>query len=150
MDGTITLLTGKRILLGVTGSIACYKAVDLASKLTQAGAQVDVIMTQAAQQFVLPLTFQAVTGRAVYADLWRAGDAGLPTHIAHVGLAESADLFVIAPCTADTLARLAHGHHRAGLPLPAAACAGHGRGDVRASRRAGQSRCAARARLHDH
>ena len=59
----ITLLTGKRILLGVTGSIACYKAVDLASKLTQAGAEVDVILTEGAQKFVTPLTFRSVTGR---------------------------------------------------------------------------------------
>lgn len=122
MDSTITLLTGKHILLGVTGSIACYKAVDLASKLTQAGAQVDVLMTQAAQQFVLPLTFQAVTGRAVYADLWRAADSTLPTHIAHVGLAESAALFIIAPCTADTLARLAHGHANDLITITALAC----------------------------
>lgn len=107
---TITLLHDKRIILGVTGSIAAYKAVDLASKATQAGAQVDVIMTDAAQKFVTPLTFQAVTGRAVYTDLWRTEQSGgLPTHIAHVGLAESADLIVIAPCTADTLARLAGG-----------------------------------------
>ncbi|MCC6616554.1 MAG: bifunctional phosphopantothenoylcysteine decarboxylase/phosphopantothenate--cysteine ligase CoaBC [Anaerolineae bacterium] len=106
----MTLLTGKRILLGVTGSIACYKAVDLASKLTQAGAQVDVIMTRAAQQFVTPLTFQAVTGRAVYTDMWQTDAAGsLPTHIAHVGLAEGADLLAVIPATADTLARLAHG-----------------------------------------
>ena len=60
----ITLLENKRIVLGVTGSIAAYKAVDFASKLTQAGANVDVVMTEAAQKFVTPLTFQAVTGRA--------------------------------------------------------------------------------------
>lgn len=106
----ITLLDGKHILLGVTGSIAAYKAVDLASKLTQAGALVDVIMTEAAQRFVAPLTFQAVTGRAVYTDMWQTGDANLPTHIAHIGLGENADLLAIAPATADTLARLAGGH----------------------------------------
>ncbi len=107
---TITLLQNKRIVLGVTGSIAAYKAVDLASKLTQAGALVDVIMTEAAQQFVTPLTFQAVTGRAVYTDLWKTENGGgLPTHIAHVGLGESADALVIAPATANTLAKLAHG-----------------------------------------
>ena len=108
---TITLLQGKRIVLGVCGSIAVYKAVDLASKLTQAGAVVDVIMTGAAQRFVTPLTFQAVTGRPVYTDLWNpagSGD-GLPTHIAHVGLAEGADLLIVAPATANTLAKLAHG-----------------------------------------
>lgn len=107
---SVTLLENKRVVLGITGSIAAYKAVDLASKLTQLGALVDVIMTDAAQQFVTPLTFQAVTGRAVYTDLWQsASGSDLPTHVAHVGLAEGASLLVIAPATADTIARLAHG-----------------------------------------
>lgn len=100
------VLEGKRILLGVTGSIACYKAADLASKLTQAGASLDAILTQAATQFVTPLTFQSVTGRRAYvdADLW--GDAD---HVLHVGLVEDADSLVVAPATANTLAKLAHG-----------------------------------------
>ncbi len=106
----IALLQNKRVVLGVSGSIAAYKAVDLASKLTQYGAEVDVIMTEAAQKFVTPLTFQAVTGRTVYSDLWASNTSGLATHIAHVGLAEAADLLVIAPATADTLARLAGGY----------------------------------------
>lgn len=106
---TITLLKDKRILLGVTGSIAVYKAIDLASKLTQAGALVDVIMTDAAREFVTPLTFQAVTGRAVYTDLWRTEGSGLPTHIAHVGLGEGADLLAIVPATANSIAKLAAG-----------------------------------------
>lgn len=105
----VTLLQGKRILLGVCGSIAAYKAVDLASKLTQSGALVDVILTESAERFVTPLTFQSVTGRPVYDSLWQSGSAALPTHIAHVGLGEGADLLVIAPATANTLARLAHG-----------------------------------------
>ncbi|NDJ62257.1 MAG: bifunctional phosphopantothenoylcysteine decarboxylase/phosphopantothenate--cysteine ligase CoaBC [Chloroflexi bacterium] len=105
----MTLLEERRILLGVTGSIAAYKAVDAASKLTQLGAHVDVIMTEAAQRFVTPLTFQAVTGQPVYTDLWGAERGGLPTHIAHVGLAENADLLAVIPATADTLARLANG-----------------------------------------
>ncbi|GAB4311881.1 MAG: bifunctional phosphopantothenoylcysteine decarboxylase/phosphopantothenate--cysteine ligase CoaBC [Phototrophicales bacterium] len=105
----ITILKDKHIVLGVTGSIACYKAVDLASKLTQAGALVDVILTESAQQFVTPLTFQSVTGRPVYTSLWDNSQDGLPTHIAHVGLAEDADLLIIAPATANTLAKLAHG-----------------------------------------
>lgn len=106
----VTLLDNKRIVLGITGSIAAYKAVDLASKLTQLGARVDVIMTEAAQRFVAPLTFQSVTGRAVYTELWSsASGSDLPTHVAHVGLAEGADLLVIAPATAQTIARLAHG-----------------------------------------
>lgn len=107
---SVTLFEGKQIILAVTGSIACYKAVDLASKLTQAGALVDVIMTDAAQQFVTPLTFQAVTGRPVYTSMWQTSSGGaLPTHIAHVGLAESAALMLVAPATADTIARLAVG-----------------------------------------
>ena len=107
---TIALLRDKRIILGVCGSIAAYKAVDLASKLTQAGAHVDVVLTAAAQRFVSPLTFQAVSGRPVYTDMWSAeSSSGLPSHIAHVGLAEAADLLVVAPATANTLAKLAHG-----------------------------------------
>lgn len=102
----MALLDGKRILLGVTGSIACYKAADLASKLTQAGAEVDVILTAGALEFVRPLTFQSVTGRQAYTeeDLW--GSRG---HVTHIGLGHQADLFVIAPATANTIARLAHG-----------------------------------------
>ena len=104
----MSVLSDKRIILGVTGSIAAYKAVDLASKLTQAGAQVDVILSGAAEKFVTPLTFQSVTGRRAFVDndLW-----GNEAHVLHVGLAakRAADLFVIAPCTANTIARLAHG-----------------------------------------
>jgi phosphopantothenoylcysteine decarboxylase / phosphopantothenate---cysteine ligase len=104
------ILHDKHVILAVTGSIACYKAVDLASKLTQAGALVDVILTQAAQQFVTPLTFQAVTGRPVYTDMWQTdGNGGLPTHIAHVGLGEGADLLAVVPATANTIARLTQG-----------------------------------------
>ena len=106
----ITLLENRRVVLAVTGSIACYKAVDLASKLTQAGAAVDVILSEAAQRFVQPLTFQAVTGRPVYTSMWHTGSGdGLPTHIAHVGLAEDADLIAVIPATANTLFKLAHG-----------------------------------------
>lgn len=106
----IALLRGKRVILGVCGSIAAYKAVDLASKLTQAGAQVDVVLTAAAQRFVSSLSFQAVSGRPVYGDIWSSESAsGLPSHIAHIGLAEAADLLIVAPATANTLAKLAHG-----------------------------------------
>ncbi|HEY42915.1 MAG TPA: bifunctional phosphopantothenoylcysteine decarboxylase/phosphopantothenate--cysteine ligase CoaBC [Anaerolineae bacterium] len=100
------ILEERRILIGITGSIAVYKAVDLASKLTQAGARVEVILTEAAQQFVRPLTFQSVTGLRAYTDvdLW-----GSEAHVLHIGLAESADLLVIAPATANTIAKLAHG-----------------------------------------
>ncbi|MGJ3240370.1 MAG: bifunctional phosphopantothenoylcysteine decarboxylase/phosphopantothenate--cysteine ligase CoaBC [Anaerolineae bacterium] len=107
---THNLLDQKRIVLAVTGSIAVYKAVDLASKLTQAGALVDVIMTESAQRFVAPITFQAVTGRAVYTDMWQTDTGGgLPTHIAHVGLGEGADLLAVVPATANTLAKLSAG-----------------------------------------
>ena len=100
------VLSDKRILLGVTGSIAAYKAADLASKLTQAGAQVDVILTGAAEKFITPLTFQSVTGRRAYvdADLW-----GNEAHVLHVGLGHTLDLLIVAPCTANTIAKLAHG-----------------------------------------
>lgn len=105
----VPLLEGKRILLGITGGIAAYKVCTLASHLTQMGAEVDVVMTEAATRFVAPLTFEALTGRPAYTDMWRTGDAGLPTHIAHVGLAHAADLLVIAPATANTIAKLAAG-----------------------------------------
>jgi phosphopantothenoylcysteine decarboxylase/phosphopantothenate--cysteine ligase len=105
----IPLLRDKHILIGITGGISAYKACTLASHLTQAGALVDVVMTEAATRFVAPLTFQALTGRPVYADLWAAPGEGLPTHIAHVGLAHAADLLVIAPATANTMAKLAQG-----------------------------------------
>ncbi|GAB4498906.1 MAG: bifunctional phosphopantothenoylcysteine decarboxylase/phosphopantothenate--cysteine ligase CoaBC [Anaerolineales bacterium] len=103
---SLSIFEGKRILLGVTGSIAAYKAADFASKLTQAGAQVDVILTRAAQQFITALTFQSVTGRTAFtdADLW--GGSG---HVTHIGLGHTANALVIAPASANTLAKLAHG-----------------------------------------
>jgi len=99
-------LDQKNILLGVTGSIAAYKAADLASKLTQAGALVDVILTPSATEFITPLTFQSVTGRPAFTDkaLW-----GAQAHVLHVGLGHTADMFVIAPATANTIAKLAYG-----------------------------------------
>ena len=102
----MSIFNGKHILLGVTGSIAAFKAADLASKLAQAGAQVDVILTAGAEKFIAPLTFQSVTGRRAYtdSDLW-GGEA----HVLHVGLAHQADVLLIAPCTANTIAKLAHG-----------------------------------------
>ncbi len=102
----MSILQGKRIILGITGSIAAFKAAELASRLAQMDAIVDVILTPAAEKFITPLTLQSVTGRRAYteADLW-GGEA----HVLHVGLGHSADLMVIAPCTANTLARLAHG-----------------------------------------
>ncbi len=116
-DG-IPVIKDRHILLGVTGSIAAYKAVDLASKLTQAGAIVDVILTPAAQHFVTPLTFQSVTGRRAYTDddLW-----GSEAHVIHVGLTHEIDLLVLAPATANTIAKLAHGQADNFLTLTALA-----------------------------
>jgi phosphopantothenoylcysteine decarboxylase/phosphopantothenate--cysteine ligase len=102
----VRVLNGKRITLGVTGSIAAFKAVGLASTLHQAGAIVDVAMTPDAQRFVLPLSFQAITHRPVFADLWAPG---METDIAHVTLGRESDVIVVAPATAHTLAKLAHG-----------------------------------------
>ena len=96
----------KRILLGVSGSIAAYKAVDLASKLTQAGADVDVLMSYSATQFVTPLTFRSVTHRAVVSDLL---DPDSPEAVEHVALATAADALVVAPATAHMIAKLALG-----------------------------------------
>jgi len=96
----------KHIVLGVTGSVAAYKAVELASKMTQACALVDVILTESALHFVSALQFQSVTGRKAFtdADLW-----GGESHVVHVNLGHSADLLVIAPVTASTIAKLACG-----------------------------------------
>ena len=96
----------KSIVLGVTGSIACYKAVDLASKLTQHGALVDVILSESASNFVTPLTFRSITHRPVVTSLW---DSESDAAIEHVSMAERADVVVIAPATAHTIARLAWG-----------------------------------------
>lgn len=118
ISATIPVLENRRILLGVTGSIAAYKAAELASKLTQAGMQVDVILSAAARKFVTPLTFQSVTGRKAYteSDLW-----GDDAHILHVGLVEGADAFMIAPATANTIAKLATGQAESLLMLTALA-----------------------------
>jgi phosphopantothenoylcysteine decarboxylase/phosphopantothenate--cysteine ligase len=102
----VRVLNGKRVTLGVTGSIAAFKAVGLASALHQAGAIVDVAMTSDAQRFVQPLSFQAITHRPVFADLWAPG---METDIAHVTLGRESDVIVVAPATANLLAKLAHG-----------------------------------------
>ncbi len=97
-------LANLRIVLGVTGSISAYKAADLASKLGQAGATVEVIMTRAATQFITPLTFQSLTGLPVVVDMFSAAEPE-----AHVEVGRRADALVIAPATADCIANLAHG-----------------------------------------
>jgi phosphopantothenoylcysteine decarboxylase / phosphopantothenate---cysteine ligase len=99
-------LDQKHIILGITGSIAAYKAVDIASKLTQGGALVDVILTASAEKFITPLTFQSVTGRRAFtdSDLW-----GREGHVTHIALGHYSDLVVIAPASANTIAKLANG-----------------------------------------
>ena len=99
-------LEGKNIVLGVTGSIACHKAVDLASKMTQQGADVDVVMTEAALNFVTPLAFRSITHRPVVTDLF---DPTSEASIDHVALAQRADIVVVAPATANTIAKIAGG-----------------------------------------
>ena len=99
-------LTHKKIILGVTGGIAAYKAAELCRLLVKAGAEVRVVMTAAAQQFVAPLTFQALSGQPVLTSLWEAasGDG-----MEHIHLSRTADLLLVAPASADFLAKLAHG-----------------------------------------
>ena len=99
-------LAGKVIVLGLTGSIAAYKAADLASKLRQLGAEVWPVMTEGAKRFVTPLTLQAVSHHPVAHELWDERDAD---GVAHVRLADRADLLLVAPATANTLAQFAHG-----------------------------------------
>ena len=95
-----------RVILGITGSIAAYKAADLASQLTKRGCQVTAVMTQDAQEFITPLTIQVLTQNPVVAGLYDEKQSWRPGHIQ---LADSADLIVIAPATANVLAKLAHG-----------------------------------------
>ncbi len=99
-------LTDRQIVLGVSGSIAAYKAVDLASKLTQAGVRLDVLLTPAAVQFVTPLTFQGVSGRRAYVDMFDASSGAAELHIE---LARRAEAMIIAPASATTIARVALG-----------------------------------------
>jgi phosphopantothenoylcysteine decarboxylase / phosphopantothenate---cysteine ligase len=100
------MLKDQTIVLGITGGIAAYKAADLASKLTQAGAKVEVVMTQSAQKFITPLTLRNITRRPVVTDMFELASE---YSVEHVALAEAADVVVIAPATANTIARLAAG-----------------------------------------
>ncbi|MCK5428036.1 MAG: bifunctional 4'-phosphopantothenoylcysteine decarboxylase/phosphopantothenoylcysteine synthetase, partial [Anaerolineales bacterium] len=100
------MLQDKNIILGVTGSISVYKAVDLASKLVQAGAVVDVVMTEAATEFVKPISFGSLTKRPVITEMFP--DA-TDYNITHISLSDRADLVVICPATANTIAKLANG-----------------------------------------
>ena len=96
----------KNIVLGVTGSIAAYKAADLASRFTKDGFRVDVIMTESSQRFITPLTFRNITGRPVVTTMW---DIASEFRVEHVALAEAADVVLIAPATANTIAKVACG-----------------------------------------
>ena len=106
LPGMDQLLAGKRIVLGVTGSIAAYKAADLTSRLVKLGSDVMPVMTAAAQKFITPLTLQTLARQPVAADLWDEGNSWRPGHIE---LAEKADLLLIAPATADVIAQFANG-----------------------------------------
>jgi phosphopantothenoylcysteine decarboxylase/phosphopantothenate--cysteine ligase len=100
------MLKNRNIVLGITGGIAAYKAADIASKLTQAGARVDVVMTDAATKYITPLTLRNLTGRPVVTDMFELASEFSEEHIA---LAETADVVAIAPATANTIAKLAAG-----------------------------------------
>lgn len=95
---------GRHVVLGVSGGIACYKSCFLARRLSEAGARVDVVLTQGAAEFVRPVTFEALTGRPVFSSIWEPGGA-----LAHVKLGQQADLVIIAPATAHLIARMAQG-----------------------------------------
>lgn len=99
-------LAGKKIVLGLSGGIACYKAAELTRALIKAGALVQVVMTQAATQFITPVTMQALSGKPVFTDQW---DARVTNNMAHIDLSRDADAIVIAPCSTDFIAKLAHG-----------------------------------------
>ncbi len=106
MAKTASKLTDVNILLGVTGGVAAYKAVDLASRLTAGGAKVDCIMTRNARKLIRAKSFEAVTGREVFTNMWNT-----PTgyRIGHIALAEAADIVVVAPATANIIAKTANG-----------------------------------------
>src|SRR5262245_10456178 len=99
-------LSGKRILLGLSGGIACYKSAELVRLLTKEGAEVQVVMTEAAEHFITPVTMQALSGRSVYTSQW---DAREPNNMPHINLTREADAVLIAPASADFIAKLAQG-----------------------------------------
>ena len=99
-------LAGKHIVLGLSGGIACYKAAELCRALIKAGATVQVVMTEAAAQFITPVTMQALSGRPVYTSQW---DQRETNNMAHINLSREADAILIAPCSADFMAKLLHG-----------------------------------------
>lgn len=99
-------LTGKHIVLGLTGGVACYKAAELARALIKAGASIQVVMTEASRHFITPVTMQALSGKPVYTDQW---DSRISNNMAHIDLTRHADAILIAPCSADFMRKLVHG-----------------------------------------
>ena len=99
-------LAGKHIVLGLSGGIACYKAAELCRALIKQGATVQVVMTQAAEQFITPVTMQALSNRPVYGSQW---DSREPNNMPHINLSREADAILVAPCSADFMAKLLHG-----------------------------------------
>jgi phosphopantothenoylcysteine decarboxylase / phosphopantothenate---cysteine ligase len=99
-------LAGKHIVLGLSGGIACYKAAELCRALIKEGATVQVVMTEAAGQFITPVTMQALSGRPVYSSQW---DRREPNNMPHINLSREADAILVAPCSADFMAKLLHG-----------------------------------------
>ena len=99
-------LHGKHIVLGLTGGIACFKAAELCRSLVKAGAKVQVVMTEAAAQFITPVTMQALSGQSVYTSQW---DAREGNNMAHINLSREADAILVAPASADFMAKLIHG-----------------------------------------
>lgn len=99
-------LAGKKIVLGLTGGIACYKAAEFTRALVKAGASVQVVMTEAARHFITPVTMQALSGHTVYTDQW---DSRIANNMAHIDLTRNADAIIIAPCSADFMRKLVHG-----------------------------------------
>jgi hypothetical protein len=117
-----------RVVLGVTGGIAAYKAAELTRLFVKAGVVVDVVMTEAATRFVAPLTFQALSGRPVLTDLWASAASD---GMGHIAVSRGADMILVAPASADFIAKLAHGAAddllstmwpRAGMPLARSTC----------------------------
>ena len=103
-------LGGKHIVLGLSGGIACYKAAELCRALIKAGATVQVVMTEAAEQFITPVTMQALSGRPVFTSQWDSrASGGQDNNMAHINLSREADAILIAPCSADFMAKLLHG-----------------------------------------
>jgi phosphopantothenoylcysteine decarboxylase/phosphopantothenate--cysteine ligase len=139
-------LKHRRIVLGLTGGIACYKAAELTRELIKAGASVQVVMTSAAEAFITPVTMQALSGRVVYTSQW---DAREGNNMAHINLTRDADAVLVAPASADFITKLAHGAADDLLSLLCAARrAGDEPRDVGASGHATQRRAGARRRCH--